>query len=57
MELLDLSQSHFEPIHITDKQRKQAGKLSRVVQVLEKSLFELDVSIGVMSNFRPASVV
>lgn len=51
MELLDLAQSSHEPVHITSKQRKQAGDLSRIVQSLEKSLFDLDATIAIMTNF------
>eukprot|EP00210_Caulerpa_lentillifera_P008163 g7796.t1 len=49
--LLELSQTHGESIHITDKQRTQTGKLSNVLRVLELSLMNLDQAIGVMNNF------
>lgn len=44
-----MSQTNRETVRITDRQRLQAGKLSRVVQSLEKCIFELDSTIAVMT--------
>jgi len=52
MELLELSQSSDELVHVTTNQRRQAGRLSNVVQILEKCLFDLDATLGILSDFR-----